>query len=110
MLWNAVPYAQKNPYLTTGDGVFSFFVPPGTYYLTASKAGYEEVGTEAFKVETKLVTRVVELKPIGFEAIVDSIRGGAIRDRDTLWRLLGLIVLVIVCGLVLRRSRYVGGI
>ena len=99
ILWNAVPYAQKNPYLTTGDGAFSFFVPPGTYYLTASKSGYEEVRTDTFKVETQLVTKVMELKPVGFEVLI--------YDRVTLWKLAGLIVLVMVCGIVLRRARYV---
>ncbi|MBI5153160.1 MAG: hypothetical protein HZA36_01745 [Parcubacteria group bacterium] len=109
-LWNATPHAQKNPYTTTGDGIFSFFVPLGTYYLTASKSGYEDAKTDVFTVETKLVTKVMEMKPIGFEAVVNVVRESKIRDRATLWKLLGFIALVLMCAVVLRRAKYVSTI
>jgi len=110
ILWNATPHAQRNPYFTAGDGAFSFLVPPGIYHLTVSKPGYEEVKTDVFRVDTKLVTRVVELTPMGVEALVNVVRESKIPDRATLLKLAGLIVLVILSTIVLRSVKSVNGI
>ncbi len=38
--WNAAAYEQANPQVTGMDGFYSFFVPPGTYRITAWHPDY----------------------------------------------------------------------
>jgi hypothetical protein len=38
--WDAWTYDQINPQMTLDDGYYSFYTPPGTYQVVASKTGY----------------------------------------------------------------------
>lgn len=40
VLWNGDAYEQKNPFLTKSDGVYSFMVPGGRYYVEANLPGF----------------------------------------------------------------------
>lgn len=46
VLWDAPSFGLKNPYLTDKKGQYSFFVPPGRYYLSARAPGYRTVTSE----------------------------------------------------------------
>jgi len=46
VLWDAPSFGLKNPYLTDEKGQYSFFVPPGRYYLSARASGYRTVTSE----------------------------------------------------------------
>ena len=49
-MWDAEKYQQKNSQITGARGSYSFLVPPGTYYLTASAPGYDYYTSAIFKV------------------------------------------------------------
>jgi hypothetical protein len=49
-LWPAKDYQQENNQVTDVSGVYSFLVPPGTYYLQASAPGYLSYEGKPFEV------------------------------------------------------------
>jgi hypothetical protein len=47
--WDAAAYGQQNPQKTSEKGTFSFYPPPGTYYLEIHRGfGYSDVVTSTF--------------------------------------------------------------
>lgn len=50
LLWPAKEYQQENPQVTDARGSYSFLVPEGVYYLTASVPGYSEYQGQSFDV------------------------------------------------------------
>jgi hypothetical protein len=51
-LWDAKKYNQENPQITDNTGKYSFLVPEGTYYLTATAKGYASYKGEVFEVRS----------------------------------------------------------
>lgn len=76
VLWDSGSTNQTNPYKTSGDGKYSFYLPTGTYYLKISAASYKTVTTNIFKLsqQTNVTSSVVlQKKPavnIGKKSIV----------------------------------------
>lgn len=62
-LWPAADYGQVNPQTTGADGYFSFFTPPGTYRIEASKAGYQPYRSPDLVVAAEPVRHDVPLMP-----------------------------------------------
>ncbi len=50
VVWDAVPYEQKNPLVTAKDGAYSIVAPPGTYKIAAEADGYYPYTTSEFIV------------------------------------------------------------
>lgn len=50
-LWPADKFMQKNPIVTDDTGKYSFLVPQGTYYLTASLKGCHDFKSDSFIVK-----------------------------------------------------------
>jgi len=63
-LWPAENYSQINPQTTLSDGYFSFFTPPGTFRLNASKTGYQPYRSPNIVVADKPVEYNVPLTKI----------------------------------------------
>lgn len=62
-LWPAKDYRQSNPQTTDVTGRYSFLVPPGSYYLTATGGSYDDYRGEVFQVEENVgVFANIELK------------------------------------------------
>jgi hypothetical protein len=51
-LWPAKNYSQFNPQKTDVTGKYSFLVPPGNYYMTATKTGYKPYKSDNLIVQT----------------------------------------------------------
>jgi hypothetical protein len=63
-LWPSEKYMQQNPIVTDNTGKYSFLVPPGTYYLTATAKNYQDYKSDEFVVQNnKGITINIELKP-----------------------------------------------
>jgi hypothetical protein len=64
--WDASAYQQKNPQETNEKGEYAFIVPPGTYQITAERAGYNLYVSKEIDVNSAPVTMAIELikKPI----------------------------------------------
>jgi hypothetical protein len=50
-LWPAEKFLQKNPVVTDDTGKYSFLVPQGTYYLTASALNYSSYKSDKFIIK-----------------------------------------------------------
>jgi hypothetical protein len=50
-LWPSDKYMQKNPVVTDDTGKYSFIVPPGNYYLTATNPKYKDYKGNPFLVQ-----------------------------------------------------------
>jgi len=62
-LWPADKFLQKNPIITNDTGKYSFLVPQGTYYLTATSPNYLDYKSDTFSIkEDNGVTMDIELK------------------------------------------------
>lgn len=63
VLWDADAYGQKNPFITSGDGKYSFIIPPGQYYVEAKAKGYITLQTESFSLsKTSLIALSLPLE------------------------------------------------
>ena len=61
--WQAEKFLQKNPILTDDTGKYSFLVPQGTYYLTASATNYANFKSVPFEIKEDNGVRIdIELK------------------------------------------------
>ncbi|PJC22075.1 hypothetical protein CO059_02920 [candidate division WWE3 bacterium CG_4_9_14_0_2_um_filter_48_10] len=70
VLWDAASFGLKNPYLTDKKGQYSFFVPPGRYYLSVSAPGYRTVTSEIVELERgSLLGYIFRLPPRPYIAI-----------------------------------------
>lgn len=66
-LWPADKFMQKNPILTNDTGKYSFMVPEGKYYLTASATNYRSFKGEPFSIKEDNGVRMdIELKSNSF--------------------------------------------
>ena len=62
-LWPAEKFLQKNPIVTNDTGKYSFLVPQGKYYLTASAQNYQNFQSDIFEVKEDNGIRMdIELK------------------------------------------------
>lgn len=91
-LWPASDFGQTNPQTTAANGFFSFYTPPGTYRLEASKAGYQPYRSRDIVVSNTPVeynialtpkiagsaTVTVTVGPNGFEPPVVKVRPGTV--------------------------------
>ncbi|MCX6720890.1 MAG: carboxypeptidase-like regulatory domain-containing protein, partial [Candidatus Staskawiczbacteria bacterium] len=50
-LWPADKFMQNNPIITNDTGKYSFLVPEGTYYMTASAPNYRDYKSDVFLVQ-----------------------------------------------------------
>jgi hypothetical protein len=62
-LWDANGFSQSNPFITSGDGSFSWYLPNGTYSVLASKDGYQERSVTV-QVTNNILTTEIELVPL----------------------------------------------
>ena len=70
VLWDAASFGLKNPYLTDKKGQYSFFVPPGRYYLSVQAPGYRMVTSEIVELERgSLLGYIFRLPPRPYIAI-----------------------------------------
>ena len=60
--WDGSPYGQLNPQTTPQDGSFAWYVPQGTYNVSASADGYRPTQTAPRFVTNSIVTETIELK------------------------------------------------
>lgn len=66
-LWPAEKFMQKNPVITDVTGKYSFLVPQGTYYLTATAPNYRDYKSDSFSIkENNGIVMDIELKPKNF--------------------------------------------
>ncbi|MCX6721357.1 MAG: carboxypeptidase-like regulatory domain-containing protein, partial [Candidatus Staskawiczbacteria bacterium] len=66
-LWPADKFFQKNPVVTDDTGRYSFLVPQGTYYLTATAPNYYDFKSDSFSIAgDNGITMNVGLKKKGF--------------------------------------------
>ncbi len=63
-IWDATPFAQANPVVTSQDGTYAFVVPNGSYYAVASKGGYLSSKTPIVFVGNNVFNRVIGMVPI----------------------------------------------
>lgn len=91
-IWNATEFGQENPQITGTNGGYNFFVPPGRYYLAATKPGYQDYRSAEFVVEQNIVNMNLELQ-------------SAVSTR--VWYIVNsiLVLLVIVIALIIVRRR-----
>jgi hypothetical protein len=62
-LWPAEKFLQKNPVFTDETGKYSFLVPQGTYYMTASAENYLDYKSDEFTIKEDNGVRMdIELK------------------------------------------------
>jgi hypothetical protein len=54
VLWDGTTYGQTNPQKTKEDGAYSFYLPPGKYYLQISAPGYNNLKTNIFEIDKNL--------------------------------------------------------
>ncbi|HSR33504.1 MAG TPA: hypothetical protein VLY63_23300 [Anaerolineae bacterium] len=91
-VWTGAAYGQANPQPTGGDGSYAFWPEAGTYYLEASRAGYQpyrswnvQTTGEPVNADVPLTPEiagepdyVVEVGPDGFEPSVLTVLPGSI--------------------------------
>lgn len=66
-----VPWAgSDNPFVVDASGSFAFYVPNGTYVVTAGKAGYEDGESGTLSVRDHILAPVIELVLLAEEAPV----------------------------------------
>jgi hypothetical protein len=66
-IWQAEKFLQKNPILTNDTGKYSFMVPQGMYYLTASATDYYDFKGAPFSIKEDNGIRIdIELKTKSF--------------------------------------------
>jgi plastocyanin len=61
--WNGDDYGQGNPQSSAADGSYLFAVPAGSYFVTATKDGYQPYRTSAVDA-TDVVNEVFSLTPV----------------------------------------------
>ncbi|MBI1297370.1 DNRLRE domain-containing protein [bacterium] len=61
--WNGEDYGQGNPQSSAADGSYLFAVPTGSYFVTATKDGYQPYRTNAVDA-TDVVNEVFSLTPV----------------------------------------------
>ena len=71
--WDAAKFGQTNPQITAADGQYTFFVPAGTYQLTATKDGYHAYISGDINVINEPVSLNIELSKDQLQAISNSI-------------------------------------
>jgi len=54
-LWDATAFGQENPQATNQDGSYSFFLPPGKYYLEVNSPGYKIARSEILELSDNTV-------------------------------------------------------
>ncbi len=59
--WDGAPFGQLNPQTTPQDGSFAWYVPQGTYNVSASADGYRPTQTAPRFVTNAIVTEMIEL-------------------------------------------------
>ncbi len=59
--WPAVSYDQSNPVETGVSGTYAWYVPSGTYRVSAVKDGYAQMQTSALRIEDGIVNVPIEL-------------------------------------------------
>jgi hypothetical protein len=64
--WDARQFGQVNPLLAGLDGGLGWYVPNGTYVVTAAKVGYEDAETTIF-VGDNILAPVIQLERIPVE-------------------------------------------
>ena len=65
VVWEAALYNnQLNPQLTDAVGWYGFMVPPGDYYVTASKEGYEDNQTIVYTIPPEVTDAHIALTPL----------------------------------------------
>jgi hypothetical protein len=57
-VWDGSPYGEFNPVTTGADGTFGWYVPNGTYVLSATKDGYLPAQTDVVVTNNILNTRL----------------------------------------------------
>ncbi len=62
--WDATSYGAINPIIVGQSGAYSFYVPNGTYRITASHLGYQEGTSASITVTNHILAPSIELKPI----------------------------------------------
>ncbi len=63
-IFDASRYSQSNPQNTSGDGLYGYVVPNGTYYLAVEKSGYRTRETNRFEVTNNVINQDVGLLKI----------------------------------------------
>lgn len=53
-VWDGEAYGQTNPQKTDAKGQFNFFLPPGKYYLKVKAAGYRNISSSIFEIESPM--------------------------------------------------------
>ena len=67
ILWDSKKYNQNNPQITGVTGEYSFLVPAGEYYISASKNDYKDFQSDKFSVtRTNPIHLNIELKRTNF--------------------------------------------
>ncbi|MCS7283265.1 MAG: carboxypeptidase regulatory-like domain-containing protein [Anaerolineae bacterium] len=65
VIWEAALYNnQLNPQSTDAEGRYGFMVPPGQYYVTASKPGYADNRTEVYTIPPEVTDANIPLTPL----------------------------------------------
>lgn len=59
--WNGGSYNQSNPFWTSGDGNYGFYVPQGNYYVVVEKPGYLLSQTPVYFVRSSILNDPMEL-------------------------------------------------
>ncbi len=73
IIWPAQIYNdQINPQSTDEQGTFTFLTPSGEYYLTGSKAGYDNYKSQILSVSTEAIEQNFSLKQIKTQVISPS--------------------------------------
>lgn len=63
-LWDGSSFGQSNPYVSGDDGGYSYLLPAGTYYLTASSTRYAKIASRIFKLNSPgVINSALTLKP-----------------------------------------------
>ena len=70
--WDAGSYGQSNPTFSGGSGAIAFYVPNGTYTVTAGKNGYEDAEVTV-RVTNNVLAPVIEVvRTIEIVGVVDE--------------------------------------
>lgn len=65
VVWEAALYNnQLNPQSTDTEGQYGFMVPPGKYYVTASKPGYADNQTVVYTIPPEVTDANIPLTPL----------------------------------------------
>jgi len=64
-VWDGRPFSQENPQKTDRDGRYQFFLPPGSYYLTAEASGFAPLVSQIFSKEKPTpISSVLTFRPL----------------------------------------------